>query len=129
MATTCLLDSSVIIDAINDRRGYARFLEELISKGILLACCSINITEVYMGMRPHETQKTEDLLDSLEYYPVTRDIAKHAGDLYRKWRQKGLTLSLPDLTIATVALHNGLLLATANTKDFPMPELRLQPLP
>jgi len=36
---------------------------------------------------------------------------------------------LPDLTIAAVAITNGLRLATDNPKDFPMPELRLQPFP
>jgi len=38
-------------------------------------------------------------------------------------------LSLPDTTIAAVALANDLMLVTGNLKDFPMPELRLYPLP
>ena len=48
--------------------------------------------------------------------------------LYREWRQKGLTLALPDLTVAAVAITNGLQLATDNPKDYPMSELRLYPL-
>jgi predicted nucleic acid-binding protein len=59
---------------------------------------------------------------------VTWEIAKYAGALYREWRQKGLTLALPDLTIAAVAISYGLQLATDNPKDFPMRELRLYPL-
>jgi len=129
MATTCLLDSTVIIDAINDRNGRSELLEGVIAKGILLACCSINITEVHMGMRPHEAERTEEFLGSLEFYPVTPEVAKYAGELYREWRRKGLTLALPDLTVAAVAIRNGLLLATDNPKDFPMPELRLYSLP
>lgn len=129
MATACLLDSSVIIDAINDRNGRSELLEELIDQGTLLACCSINITEVHMGMRSHEAERTEELLGSLEFYPVTSQIAQYAGELYREWRQKGMTLALPDLTIAAVAIGNSLLLATDNPKDFPMQELRLYPLP
>jgi predicted nucleic acid-binding protein len=125
----CLLDSTVIIDAINDRKGRSELLERLITEGTLLACCSINISEVHMGMRPREAEKTEDLLASLEFYPVTREIAKYAGELYREWRRKGLTLALPDLTVAAVAIRNDLLLATDNPKDFPMSELRLYPLP
>ena len=67
MATTCLLDSTVIIDSINDRNGRSELLEGVIAKGILLACCSINITEVHMGMRPHEAERTEEFLGSLEF--------------------------------------------------------------
>ena len=128
MATTCLLDSTVIIDAINNRNSRSELLERLIPEGTLLACCSIKITEVHMGMRPHEAAKTEELLASLEFYPVTPEVAKYAGELYREWRQKGLTLSLPDLTVAAVAIRNGLLLLTDNLRDFPMPELQLHSL-
>jgi predicted nucleic acid-binding protein len=79
-------------------------------------------------MRPNEAAKTEAFLASLEFYPVTWEVAKYAGALYREWRQNGITLALPDLTIAAVAITNGLDLATDNPKDFPMSELRLYPL-
>jgi predicted nucleic acid-binding protein len=129
MASTCLLDSTVIIDAINNRNRRSHLLEGLLAEGTLLACCPINVTEVCMGMRPKEAVKTEEFLSSLEFYPVTWEVAKYAGALYREWRQKGRTLALPDLTIAAVAITNGLDFATDNPKDFPMPDLRLYPLP
>jgi len=65
MATTCLLDSTVIIDAINDRNGRSELLDGLIAAGTMLACCPINITEVYMGMRPNEAERTEEFLSLL----------------------------------------------------------------
>ena len=71
-----------------------------------MACCSINVTEIYAGLRPGEEAKTEGFLKSLKFYPVTWEIAKQA-----------------------VALANDLVLVTGNPKDFPMPELRLYPLP
>src|SRR5262245_45604990 len=129
MATTCLLDTTVILDAINDRNGRSEFLEALIAEGILLGCCPINVTEVYMRMRSAEARKTEEFLGSLELHPITWEIAKYAGELYREWRKKGQTLALPDLTIAAVAIRNGLPLATDNPKDFPMSELRFVKLP
>jgi predicted nucleic acid-binding protein len=96
----------------------------------LLACCSINVTELFMmGMRPGEEKKTEQFLLSLEFYPVTWEIAWLAGKLYNDWRQKGHTLALSDVTVAAVALTNGLTLLTDNRKHFPMPELQLLPLP
>lgn len=49
---TYLLDSSVLIDALNDRNGRPQFLAQLSQQDILLACCAVNVTELYMGMRP-----------------------------------------------------------------------------
>lgn len=126
---TYLLDSSVIIDAINGRNGRTELLEKLSEQDALLACCSINVTELYIGMRPGEEKKTEPFLRSLEFYPVTWEIARLAGRLYNEWRQKGHTPALSDVTVAAVALTNGLALLADNRKHFPMPELQLLPLP
>jgi predicted nucleic acid-binding protein len=60
-----------------------------------------------MGMRPGEQAKTEALLHSPESYPITWEVARPAGNLFRQWRQKGHTLSYTDVTIAAVALTHG----------------------
>ena len=129
MVGTCLLDSGILIDALNGKRGRRELIDQLIQDGADMACCSINVTEVYAGLRPGEEAKTGRLLRSLKFYPVTWEIAKQAGGLLNVWRQQNRTLSLPDTTIAAVALANDLMLVTGNPKDFPMPELRLYPLP
>jgi tRNA(fMet)-specific endonuclease VapC len=126
---TYLLDSSVLIDALNGRNGRPRLLAQLSQQDILLACCSVNVTEVYIGMRPGEEVQTTKFLTSLEFYPVTWEAARLAGDLFRQWRQKGQTLGLADVTIAAVALTHKLALVTDNQKHFPMPELQLLALP
>ena len=124
-----LLDSSVIFDHLNGRFGRTQFLERLIDQGHILACCPVNFTEVYAGLRPGEEQKTAAFMDSLEYCPVTQEIARKAGLLRREWQKRGETLSYTDVTIAAVALVNGVGLLTDNRKHFPMPELQLLPLP
>jgi predicted nucleic acid-binding protein len=129
MFATCLLDSGIIIDALNGKRGRRELMDRLIEDGADMACCSINVTEIYAGMLPGEEVKTDRLMRSLKFYPVTWEIAKQAGELQNVWRRKNRTLSLPDTTIAAVALANDLTLVTGNLKDFPMPELRLYPLP
>jgi predicted nucleic acid-binding protein len=126
---TYLLDTSVIIDAINDRKGRRQLLRELLEHGNTLACCPINIAEVYSGLRPNEEQATKHFLQSLRLYPLTFETAELAGLLKRDYAKKGHTLNLGDLLIAAVALHNELPLLTDNTKDFPMPDLTLYSLP
>jgi predicted nucleic acid-binding protein len=124
-----LLDSSVIFDHLNGRFGRTAFLEQLMDQGHVFACCPVNFTEVYAGLRPGEEDTTAVFLDSLEFLPVTPEIARQAGLLRRDWQKKGQTLSYTDVTIAAVALHHEVSLLTDNRKHFPMPELQLLPLP
>ena len=126
---TLLLDSSVIFDHLNSRGGRTAFLEDLLSQGNLLACCPVTITEVYAGLRPHEREKTDLFINSLEFLPITAEIAQDAGILKRDWTRKGHTLSYTDVTIAAVALAYHCPLLTDNKKHFPMQELELLPLP
>jgi predicted nucleic acid-binding protein len=126
---TILLDTSIIFDHLNGRYGRTEFLDQLIEQGHVLACCPVNITEVYAGLRPGEETKTEAFMNSLECLPVTPAIARQAGLPRRDWQKKGQTLSYTDVTIAAVALSNEAPLLTDNRKHFPMPELQLLPLP
>ena len=127
--STILLDTSIIFDHLNGRRQRTEFLERLIDQGHLLASCPVNITEVYAGLRPGEETRTKAFLQSLEFLPITADVAMKAGLLRRDWRSKGQTLSFTDVIIAATAIANGLPLLTDNRKHFPMPELELLALP
>ncbi len=124
-----LLDSSVLIDALTGRRGRSELLAREVAAGNSLACTSIQVTEIFAGMRDHEEARTTALMRSLDYIVVSWEIARLAGRLRREWQQKGHTLLLPDTTIAAVALHHGLPLLTENRKHFPMPGLFFYPLP
>jgi predicted nucleic acid-binding protein len=124
-----LLDSSVIIDALNNKHDRRGLLRQLLDQRHTLACCPINVTEIYAGMRPDEADATERFLRSLQLLPMTWAVAKLAGEISRDYRKKGKTLNLGDLIIAATALHNNLTLLTGNIKDFPMKELALYPLP
>lgn len=124
-----LLDTSVLIDAINERRGRRQFLASLLEVGDTLACSVVTIAEIYAGMRPSESAVTQLLLDELEHYGIDAKLARNAGLLKSEWARKGQTLSLDDMLIAATALAHGLSLMTDNRKDFPMPQLSIYPLP
>src|ERR1700693_1669864 len=105
---TFLLDTSVIIDVLNNKRDRPALLRELLKAGHLLACCPINLTEVYAGMWAKEEADTEVCLASLQYYPSTRPAARLAGLLKRDYSRRGVTLNLGDVTIAAVGIHHQL---------------------
>lgn len=117
------------MDALNGKRGRTDLLRQLVSAGHALACCSVTVAEVYSGMRPHEAARTEQLMSSLDWYDMTRSIARRAGRLRFDWGSEGVTLSLADTLIAATALEHGLTLITDNRKHFPMPELSFYSFP
>ena len=126
---TFLLDTSIIIDAINSKRNRVEFLKGLLHEGHLLACCPINVTEVYAGMRAQEETRTLNLLQSLQYLPITWPVARLAGEMKRDYGRKGVTLATTDVTIAAVSLYHRVSLITDNLKHYPMKDLDLYPLP
>lgn len=126
---TILLDTSVIIDGLRRRRGRREFLRAMLEQGHELACCAINVADVYSGMRPHEAKMTAEFIADLQYVEISREAARQAGELRLEWQRKGKTLSLPDAIIGAVALTQDLTLATDNVRDFAMLGLRLASMP
>jgi len=126
---TYLLNTNIIIDALNEKKNRNRSLRGLAEQGHILACCPINVAEVYAGLRPKEEQRTAALLRSLQLFMIAFPVAELAGRLKRDYGREGKTLSIADALIAAVALHYQLTLITDNVKDFPMPDLSLHLLP
>ena len=130
---TYLLDTTVIVDVLNGKRERNELLAGLVRQGNSLACCAINVAEVFAGMRPDEAAATDALLKRLDYYEVTWEIAKRAGELRYQQARRGHTRSLTDTIIASVAMSYGLTLMTDNVKDYsigglPIAGLQLYPL-
>jgi predicted nucleic acid-binding protein len=57
--------------------------------------------------------------------PVTKEIAEQAGIWRQEYKSKGKQLGTPDTAIAATAYLHDYSLVTNNTKDYPMPELKL----
>lgn len=125
MRNIYLLDTTVIIDAINRRNKRDELIASFFQIGGMLACCPINIAEVYGGMRPDEEQRTGAFIKSLKMYQITSEVAERAGRMQYAYRKKGKTIFISDLLIASVAITNKITLVTDNIKDFPMPELQM----
>ena len=124
-----LLDTSILIDVLRLRNQRNEWLAELVRAGHTLSITTLNIAEIYAGMRPAEESRTEALLSGLELYELTGTSARLAGRLKHTWARKGHTLTLADTIVAAIAIERGCALLTDNRKDFPMSEVQLYPLP
>jgi predicted nucleic acid-binding protein len=124
-----LLDTSVLIDVLRSRNRRRELLGELVRAGNTLATTVLNIAELYSGMRRGEETRTEAFLSGLESWHLSGTAARLAGKMKFEWAQKGRSLSLADTIVAAIAIENQCHLLTDNRKDFPMPGLKLYPLP
>lgn len=122
-----LLDTSVLIDLLHGRKEPVGLVRNLTMRGFVLATSSINIAELFAGMRKGEEAETEELIEGLECLPLTPEIAKRAGKIIAARRRIGKTHSLDDMMIAATAIEYGYTLLTDNRKDFEIPEIVLFP--
>ena len=124
-----LLDTSVLIDTLRVQHGRKELLAGLVEDGHHLSTTAINVAEIYSGVRAGEEARTIQLLESLECYAIDAAVGEHAGRLRNFWAKKGHVIALPEIFVAAVAIEQGCALLTDNRKHFPMPELKLYPLP
>ncbi len=123
-----LLDTNVLILALRSDPKALDLLDALDRKREHVCISVATRTEILAGMRPHEEERTIELLGSLDNLLVDEITADQAGRLIYQDACQGIQLSFPDALIAATALHHDLTLATTNPKHFPIPDLRLQPL-
>lgn len=116
-----LVDTDVLINFLRGKEQAREFLLTAIGEADL--CCSaITIAEIHAGMKEHERERTEDLLNSLTIVEVTRAIAEKAGAYKRTIRSQGLELD--DCIIAATAFVKHAVLATGNVKHYPMRDIK-----
>ena len=116
-----LVDTDVLINFLRGRESAREFLASSIGEADL--CCSaITVAEIYAGMKEHEQERTEELLDSLTVVEVTRAIAGKAGTYKRTIKSQGLALD--DCIIAATAFVKHAVLASGNVKHYPMGDIK-----
>jgi len=120
---TYVIDTSILIDHLRQRAEATRWLIEHEAEGLLLSV--ITRAEILSGMRAPEEEKTRALLSAFATLPVDERVADAAGEYRRRyWRSHQLLL--PDALIAATARVHGCVLATLNTRDFPMRDIQVK---
>ena len=118
-----LIDSDVLIWALRGQRETLELLRTLQPLGIP-ACSPISVIEVKLGVKSGEDKKTNAFLNSLEVYPIDRQVADKASEYITECRRKGITLGIPDAIIAATCTIHQLTLVTYNTKHYPLAEVK-----
>lgn len=110
------LDTTVLIDVL---RGHEPAVQYLIDLEDAVGISVLSVAELYVGLRPGEEQALEDLIATLDVWPLELEAARRGG----AWRQQygpSHNVSLTDALLAATAFERGARLATHNLKHFPM---------
>jgi predicted nucleic acid-binding protein len=119
-----VLDTSVLIDNLRGVPAAAVALDDAEAAGHRLAASVLTKVELLSGMRAHEKRATRELVDALNWVPVSDEIADRAGAHARSHRRSHPGIGVVDVVIAATAEHLGAALWTHNLRHYPMfPEL------
>ena len=125
---TYLLDTNILIDFFKGKREAQELMIRITEDG-RPAASILSISELRAGWNDEQAaQLIPKLYKLVAVQSITKEIAEYAGKVKRAYKEKGTQLALVDTLIAATAIINDYQLVTRNTKDFPMPELKLYTL-
>jgi hypothetical protein len=115
-----VLDTTVLVDKLRGRHEAVALMDQANARGDQLWSVTIVRTEILAGARSGEEPRTQVLLDSLFWLPVSAELADLAGALGRRYRRSRPAIGPVDLVVAASAQILGAELKTLNVRDFPM---------
>jgi predicted nucleic acid-binding protein len=113
-----LLDSTVVIDYINDFGEIGDLVERLFASGDALMTCDVVTCEVLSKGTDEELRAALALLDALEFVAIDPEAARWAGESRRRGGAGGNRRSLGDALIAGIAWRLDATVVTRNPGDF-----------
>jgi len=119
-----LIDTDVAIDFLRGISYAQPLLTGLWADG-QAALSVLTVYELTAGMRDSEKGMTLNFIEACIIEQVTVEIAHKGGELYRRYRAKGITLTSLDCLIAATAQVRGYKVATRNVKHYPENEILL----
>jgi predicted nucleic acid-binding protein len=124
-----LLDTNAVIDFFKGFPSTVELIQQLFRQGETLCTCAVVMAEVYAGLNPTERSRGEELLGSLRFFVTSPGASRQAGLWRYAFARQGVQVATTDCLISAIAHERGATLVTGNMVHFPMPELRLMPLP
>jgi predicted nucleic acid-binding protein len=123
-----LLDTTVLIAHLRGDSGATNLLLALVAGNHSLGTSCVNVAEVERGVRPKERRAVTALLSRLRFLETTREAAVRAGRYQAEHEKRGRTIHTADALVAGTARAHGAILLTDNVGDFPMRDIRVEPL-
>jgi tRNA(fMet)-specific endonuclease VapC len=127
-----LIDTSVLIDAERRRRSLSSNLGDDDR-----AISVITVSELLHGVhrakdgtaRTRRAAFVESLLSDVEALPITMAVARIHAEIWSALKEDGELIGAHDLWIAATALRYGMVVVTANIRDFErVPGLKVIPV-
>jgi len=116
-----LIDTTVLVNA--ERRGHA--LDDVVGdqeRGISAITASELLHGVHRAeegaVRARRSAFVEHVISAMEPLPITTAIARAHAAVWAELEKEGNLIGAHDLWIAATALSHGMVVATANTRDF-----------
>ena len=118
MATTVMLDSSVLIEYFRARNKERTLYTEIIGKHEIRSISVIAKMEVLYGVRSELVEYWAAVFATMMVIPFTDNTVAKAHEIVLELQRKNLLLEIGDVMIAATAMVEGVPLATLNRKHF-----------
>lgn len=113
-----MIDSDIAIDYLRGDQNVQPLVNRLWQEGQAMLSV-LSVYELTAGMRDKEKSATMNFIAACSLVEVSAEISIKGGELYRKYRLKGITLAPIDCLIAATALIKCYKVATRNVKHYP----------
>ena len=123
--SSILIDTDIAIDFLRGHE-YARDLIQPLWQTNSVFISILSTYELYAGMKEKEVESTENFINACNIEPLTLDVAKKGGEIYRDHRRKGTTFTAIDCMILASAIINDRKIATRNIKHYPLKKYLLK---
>lgn len=121
---TVIVDTDIAIDYLRGIQ-YASDLMLSLWDANTAHLSILSAYELYAGIRDSELEDTKNFIDACIIEPVTIEISRKAGEIYRKHRKEGLTLTSIDCLVNATAVVRGHKIATKNKEHYPNKKILL----
>jgi len=121
MSFEYMLDTNIVSDAMRDPRGIvARRIQSI--DGSLICCSIVVAAELRFGAEKHGgivwIERVDQALSALSILPLGAPVDEIYGKIRASLARAGTPIGPNDLLIAAHALSHGMILVTANEREF-----------
>ncbi len=115
-----LVDTTVAVDHLRGHEAATAVLEDLAVRGEPALASELLRYELIAGVRPDERDDLEAFFATLDWVPVTEDLARRGGELAQRFRASHGGIDDIDYLVAATADALGADLLTSDVRHFPM---------